>query len=183
MADALGLESGIVRLVEYDDRWPVLFAAEAQRILAHGGALPLRIEHIGSTSIPRMCAKPILDIAAGRPADLPIAAYISALERAGYAHRGDRGVPGREFFCRGEPRAYHLHLVEDDGPLWREYVAVRDYLREHGEAVRELADIKRALAARFPRDREGYMQAKSAYVDEILRLATRAQDVDLPKRQ
>ena len=172
MADALGLESGIVRLVEYDDRWPALFAAEAKRIRAHCGVLPLRLEHIGSTSIPGMCAKPILDIAAGRPAG-PIAAYVSALAQAGYAYRGERGVPGREFFCRGEPRAYHLHLVADDGPLWRDYVAVRDYLRKHDEAAGALAGIKRALAAKFPRDREGYMRAKSAHVDEIIRLAKR----------
>jgi GrpB-like predicted nucleotidyltransferase (UPF0157 family) len=183
MADALGLESGIVRLVEYDERWPALFAAEAQRILAHTGALPFRLEHIGSTSIPGMCAKPILDIAAGRPADAPVAAYIPALQQAGYEYRGERGVPGREFFCRGVPRAYHLHLVEDDGPRWREYIAVREYLREHDGAVRELAGFKRALAARFARDREGYMHAKSAYVNRILRLAKRARGVDLPTRQ
>ncbi len=168
---ALGLESGVVRLVEYDDRWPALFVAEAQRIRDHCGALALRLEHVGGTSIPGMCAKPVLDIAAGRPRDSPVQGYVAALEQAGYEHRGEKGVPGREFFCRGQPRSYHLHLVEEDGVLWRDYLAFRDYLRAHAEAARQFADRKRVLAARFPRNREAYMDAKSSHVQEILRLA------------
>lgn len=112
MAEPLGLESDVVRLVEYDARWPALFAAERQRIQTHCGALPLRLEHIGGTAIPGMCAKPVLDIAAGRPAATAIEVYIDALRRAGYEYRGERGVPGRDYFRRGQPRAYHLHLVE-----------------------------------------------------------------------
>jgi len=101
-----------------------------------------------------MCAKPVLDIVAGHP-----------------AHAA--GVPGREFFRRGQPRAYHVHLVEAGGSLWCDYLAFRDYLRAHTEAARDFADVKRALAARFPRDREAYIDAKSAAVREILRLARR----------
>lgn len=171
MTAALGLESGVVRLVEYDVRWPVLFTAETQRIRERCGALPLRLEHIGSTSIPGLCAKPVLDILAGRPPGTPLPDYVAALERAGYVHRGERGVPGREFFRRGDPRAYHVHLVEDGGPLWREYLTFRDYLRAHADAAREYAEAKRDLAARFPRDRESYINAKSAHVVAILRRA------------
>ena len=170
MTDALGLESGVVRLVEYDTRWPALFAAEQQRIRDHCGALELRLEHIGGTSIPGMCAKPILDIAAGLPRDASIVDYVAALANAGYEHRGERNVPGRQFFCRGEPRAYHLHLVEEGGPLWRDYVAFRDHLRSDAEAARQFAAFKRVLAARFTRDREAYMRAKSLDVQAILRL-------------
>ena len=171
MADALGLESGIVRLVDYDDRWPLLFAAEARRIRDQCGTLALRLEHIGGTSIPGMCAKPVLDIAAGRPAEAAIEDYVAALERAGYVYRGERGVPGREYFRRGQPRAYHLHLVEDGGALWSDYVVFRDYLRADAEAAREFAGLKRALAARFVHDREAYMNAKGPHVAEILRRA------------
>jgi GrpB-like predicted nucleotidyltransferase (UPF0157 family) len=118
-----------------------------------------------------MCAKPVLDIVAGRPRDRSTHGYVEALRAVGYEHRGERGIPGREFFCRGQPRAYHLHLVEEGAPLWRDFLAFRDYLRAHAEAARGFADVKRALAARFPHDREAYMNAKSAYVHEILRLA------------
>jgi GrpB-like predicted nucleotidyltransferase (UPF0157 family) len=174
MADSLGLEPGVVRLVEYDARWPALFAAEQQRIRDECGTLALRLEHVGGTSIPGMCAKPVLDIAAGRPSDTSPQAYVAALEQAGYEHRGERGVPGRQFFCRGQPRAYHVHLVEEGGPLWRDYLAFRDYLRARAEAARRFADLKRALAARFSQDREAYMNAKSPHVEEILRLASGA---------
>jgi GrpB-like predicted nucleotidyltransferase (UPF0157 family) len=167
---SLGLESGVVRLVEYDFSWPPLFIAEQKRILNECGDLMLRLEHIGGTSIPGMCAKPILDIAASRTCDSSVEHYIAAFERAGYEHRGERGVPGREFFRRGQPRAYHLHLVEEDGPLWREYLGFRDYLRGDLDAARQFADLKRQLAVRFSEDREAYTSAKSWHVQRVLRL-------------
>jgi len=176
-ADALGLEPGVVRMVEYDARWPLLFAAEQQRIRDRCGAgLALRLEHVGGTSIPGMCAKPVLDIAAGRPRDTPPHEYVSHLARAGYEHRGERGVPGREFFCRGEPRAYHLHLVEEGGPLWCDYLAFRDFLRAHAEAAGWFAEEKRALAARLAADREAHMRAKSTLVQAILQRASTASE-------
>lgn len=172
MIEPLGLEPGVVRLVEYDARWPALFSAEQRRIRDEGGALPLQLEHVGGTAIPGMCAKPVLDMAAGRPPGTGAQEYIAALERAGYEHRGERGVAGREFLCRGQPRVYHLHLVEEGGALWHDYLAFRDYLCAHAEAAHRFADQKRALAARFSRDREAYTIAKSALVREILRLAS-----------
>ena len=169
-ADALGLEPAVVRVVEYDARWPSLFAAEERRIRDHC-RLPLRLEHVGGTSIPGMCAKPVLDLAAGRPRETTTEDCVAALTQLGYEHRGERGVPGREFFSRGLPRTYHLHLVDAGGPLWREYLAFRDYLRAHAEAALRFAELKRALATRFPRDREAYTNAKAPHVQEILRLA------------
>ncbi|HSL23884.1 MAG TPA: GrpB family protein [Vicinamibacterales bacterium] len=174
MSDALGLAPGIVRVVEYDARWPGLFTAEQQRIREACGALAVQLEHVGGTSIPGMCAKPVLDIAAGRPAGTSALDYVAPLARAGYEHRGERGVPGREFFRRGTPRAYHVHLVVEGGPLWRDYLAFRDYLRSHPGAAQQFADRKRALAARFGQDREAYIEAKSPYVLEILHLASGA---------
>jgi GrpB-like predicted nucleotidyltransferase (UPF0157 family) len=171
MADCLGLESGVVRLVEYDARWPALFAAEERRIREHCATLALRLEHVGGTSIPGMWAKPVLDIAAGRPSGTSLQDYVAAFTRAGYQHRGERGVPGRGFFRRGQPRAYHLHLVEEGGALWVDYIVFRDYLRAHPEAAHRFADLKRALAARFSRDREAYMTAKSLPIQAILQLA------------
>lgn len=181
-APPLGLESGLMRLAEYDDRWPALFSAEQRRIRRQCAGLPLRLEHIGGTSITGMCAKPVLDIVAGRPLMSPIRDYILAFERVGYQHRGERDVSGREFFCKGEPRSYHLHLVEVDGLLWREYIAFRDYLRAHADTASHFADVKRIVAERFARDREAYMLAKSAHVEEILRLARADRDQALRPR-
>jgi GrpB-like predicted nucleotidyltransferase (UPF0157 family) len=83
MTHALGLESGVVRLIEYDARWPGLFSAEGQRIRQDYDPLSLHLEHVGGTSIPGMCAKPVLDIVAGRPRGTPAQAYVAALKRAG----------------------------------------------------------------------------------------------------
>ena len=171
MADALGLEPGVVRLADYDARWPLLFAAEEERIRSQCRTLALRLEHVGGTSIPGMCAKPVLDIAAAHPRAARIEDYVAAFVRAGYQFRGERGLPGRQYFRRGQPRTYHVHLVEEDSQLWRDYIAFRDYLRAHAEISDRFAEVKRALAARFGTDREGYTNAKSPHVQEILRLA------------
>ncbi len=167
-SEAVGLETGVVRVVDYDPRWPAVFVAEAARLTASAAGLPLRLEHIGSTSVPGLCAKPIVDIAAGRPSGSALAPYVAAFEAAGYEHRGTLGVAGREYFCRGVPRQFHLHLVEDGGALWRSHLGFRDRLRRHpGEAL-TYAALKRDLAARFPNDRQGYTEAKSAFVEDIL---------------
>jgi GrpB-like predicted nucleotidyltransferase (UPF0157 family) len=158
-----------VRLVEYDERWPSLFAAESVRILAAIPALPLTLEHIGSTAVPGLCAKPVLDILAGHPASVAVLPYVAPFEGAGYQHRGDAGIAGHQFFRRGQPRAYHIHLVALGGSLWREYLAFRDHLRSDRQAAAHYAEIKRSLAARFPRDREAYITGKSSFVIEAVR--------------
>lgn len=167
MPEALGLESGVVRVVPYDDRWPVLFADEAVRILA-ACALPLRLEHVGSTSVPGLDAKPVLDILAGHPAEVSPLDYVPLLGRAGYEHRGDAGIPDHQFFRRGQPRAYHIHLVVADGSLWRDYIGFRDLLRADPDVAHRYARLKLDLAARFPRDRAAYIEGKSSFVRALI---------------
>lgn len=171
MSDSLGLESGTVRVAPYDPAWPALFAAEAARIGAAAGALPLRLEHVGSTGVPGLAAKPIVDVLAGRPPGSSAAPYVEALVRAGYEHRGEQGIPGREFFRRGTPRAYHVHLAERDGPVWREMLRFRDALRADPSLAAEYARLKHELAARFPREREAYTSGKGPFVAGVLRRA------------
>jgi GrpB-like predicted nucleotidyltransferase (UPF0157 family) len=168
MSAPLGLESGVVRLVQYDERWPVLFATEASRIRAACRGLPIALEHVGSTAIPGICAKPVLDILAGQPSSLSSVSYVQSFQRAGYEHRGDRGIAGHEFFRRGQPRAYHIHLVEEGGTLWRQYLAFRDRLRSDAAAARGYDALKRQLARDYPRDRESYISGKAGFVREIL---------------
>jgi GrpB-like predicted nucleotidyltransferase (UPF0157 family) len=163
----LGLESGTVRIVEYDERWPALFHAEAARLRHACGSLPVSVEHVGSTAVPGLCAKPVLDILVGRPASVASPEYVRPFERAGYEHRGDRGIAGHQFFRRGQPRAYHIHLVVRDDALWREYLAFRDHLRAHAGAARRYGELKRALAARYPNDREAYIEGKAGFVAAV----------------
>jgi len=166
--DSLGLEAGTVRVVAYDTNWPALFLAESQRLTAACRSLPVHFEHVGSTAVPGLCAKPVLDILAGHPAGVSALDYVTDFERAGYIHRGDRGIAGHQFFRRGQPRAYHIHLVEEDGELWRQYLGFRDHLRADPTAARRYGELKEALAARFPHDRESYINGKSEFVREVL---------------
>ena len=175
VASSLGLESGIVRVVSYDPAWPELYVAEAARIheaVAAVGLAPLALEHVGSTAIPGLAAKPILDVLAGARGEAPLRSYFEALMVAGYRHRGEQGIPGREFFRRGDPRAYHVHLTAMGSSFWHDHLLFRDHLRRHTDARDAYARLKLALAARFPSDREAYIEAKGPFVLEVLRLAS-----------
>jgi GrpB-like predicted nucleotidyltransferase (UPF0157 family) len=86
-------------------------------------------------------------------------------------HRGEQGIPGREFFRRGNPRSYHLHLAAIDSAFWRDHLTFRNRLRADESLRDAYAALKRDLAARFPRDREAYIDAKAPFVKEILRTA------------
>jgi GrpB-like predicted nucleotidyltransferase (UPF0157 family) len=165
----LGLERGTVRLLPYDPRWVELFAAEAEKIRAAlGDELPLALEHMGSTAVPGLAAKPIIDILGGYPPDAQVGRYIEPLVRAGYVHRGEREIPGREFFRRGEPRSYHLHVTVHGGTFWREHLAFRDVLRARPDIRDAYAALKFELARRFPRDREAYIEGKTAFVRQVV---------------
>jgi GrpB-like predicted nucleotidyltransferase (UPF0157 family) len=166
---SLGLESGTVRVVPYDPRWAELFAAEADRIRAALGAeLPLALEHMGSTAVPGLAAKPIIDLLGGYPPGAQAERYVEPLVRAGYIHRGEQEIPGREFFRRGAPRSYHLHVAVQGGTFWRTHLAFRDALRARPEVRDAYAALKMQLAQRFPRDREAYIEGKTAFVRQVV---------------
>ncbi len=167
---SLGLESGIVRVVPYDSVWQSLFAAEAERLEQRFAAagLAVLLEHTGSTAVPGLAAKPILDILAGYPESAPVPGYIGILTSADYVHRGEQGIPGREFFRRGNPRAYHVHLTAINSTFWRDHLTFRDRLRADNVLRDAYAALKHDLAARFPRNREAYIAAKGSFVSQVI---------------
>ena len=158
---------GIV-LTEYDPSWPAQFAAERTRILAALGGLQAEIEHIGSTAIPSLVAKPVIDIMIGRPTEWELRPYIDALQRLGYEYRGESGIPGRHYFRRGRPRTHHLHVVPYGGDLWRNHLRFRDRLRTYPALAAEYAALKRRLATQFAEDRVGYTEAKAPFITRVL---------------
>jgi GrpB-like predicted nucleotidyltransferase (UPF0157 family) len=162
-----------VRLVPYDDLWPREFAVEAARIESACEDLPIRVEHIGSTSIPGMPAKPVIDILVGCPANANRAPYVAALRQIGYVHRGNNGIPGRNYFVRGSPRSHQVHLVNWSSGLWRDHVVFRDYLRSHADVARQYEELKRQLAITFADDRRAFSDAKAPFVRAVLRDARR----------
>lgn len=165
------MTSPAVRLVPYDSTWPLEFAAEAERIERACDGLPIRLEHIGSTSVPGLAAKPVIDILAGRPGNVSADAYIAAFRHLGYEHKGAFGIPGRNYFRRGTPRTHHVHLVRWSSKLWRDHLLFRDYLRAHPDAAREYETIKRQLAAVYLHDKESYTISKGPFVRSIVRRA------------
>lgn len=183
MSEPLGLASKTVRVVPYDDRWPALFRDEATRLAAaiSAAALPaLIIEHVGSTAVPGLAAKPILDIALGHSDDSAVTSYIPVLETAGYVYRGDGGLPGREFFRRGVVRTHHLHLVALDGSHWQRYLVFRDALRTDVALRNAYAALKLDLAVKFARDREAYIDGKATFVEAVVRDFGRTRGERLP---
>ena len=171
----LGLERGAVRLVPYHPEWPALFARERDALRRALGGLPAEIEHVGSTAVPGLSAKPILDLLAGLPDGVAdgaaLALYRAAFERAGYEYRGEYGIPGRHYFIKGEPRTHHLHVVGRASEFWRTHVLFRDQLRADAEVARAYDALKRELAERHAADREAYTEGKSEFIARVVRAA------------
>ena len=166
----LGLHRGTVRVVPYDPAWAELFVEERQRLHdvlgAHG--LSIAIEHTGSTAVPGLAAKPILDLLAGWTLPEQRQLAIDAFQAGGYVYRGEQGISGRDFFRRGEPRQYHVQLACVDSAFWKDHRAFRDYLREHDDVAAEYGRLKQLLAAQYPTDRAAYIDGKTAIVQDVL---------------
>lgn len=157
-----------VVVADYDPSWPEVFEKLRERIAAALGPLVLAIEHVGSTSVPNMCAKPIIDLdVIVRRED--VAAAIAAVEALGYRHEGDLGVEGREAFrWTAEFPEHHLYMCPEGSPAFERHVLFRDYLRTHPEKAREYAELKKRLAQQFHDDRSRYQAAKADFVDSLI---------------
>ena len=169
-----------VTLVErYNPEWPGWFlqlhALLGRTLAGHFYA----IEHVGSTSVPGMTAKPAIDIdVVMREGQFKrIKSYLSPL---GYEHAGDQGIPGRDAFKLNGPLAgtlppHHLYVLDKGAEELRRHLAFRDYLRSHSDEAQRLSEHKWQLAARFDNDKERYIEAKAAMVLEILERALASQ--------
>jgi GrpB-like predicted nucleotidyltransferase (UPF0157 family) len=168
-----------IEIVEYDPRWPILFDQEAKRLRATlDPSLIVGLEHFGSTAIPGLSAKPIIDIliAVRSLADAQVA-FVEELRSLEYVYWADNPKKDRMFFVKGMPpfgsrRSHHVHVTEPNGEMWQR-LAFRDYLRTHPEEAADYERLKRRLAAKHQTDREAYTDAKSAYVETVMRRAAR----------
>jgi GrpB-like predicted nucleotidyltransferase (UPF0157 family) len=160
-------------LMEYDPQWPDRFQEESERIAEVMGDDLLEIEHIGSTSVPGLCAKPIIDILVAVEAFDDVESYQKRLAPLGYnlfAHT-DFKQDEHLFFWKGEPRTHHLHLVEYATWEHHRHLIFRDYLRSHPDVAKQYADIKRELAAAFKAKRPAYTKGKTAFIKSIVAFA------------
>lgn len=159
---------------EYDQAWPRKF--DEERVLLEG-IFPETaiIEHIGSTAVPGLAAKPIIDIMIGMSYLDEAVARVPDLSRLGYAYvpEYETLLPERRHFRKPHNgvREYHLHCVLKHSDFWKEHLAFRDHLRRHPEAASAYAIRKKELAARFGNDRDGYTDGKGPFIRAILRKA------------
>lgn len=159
-----------IEVVDYQPAWPALFEAERQRlrqVLAPWLAGP--VEHIGSTAVPGLPAKPVIDIMAPVRSLADSTAAIAALGTLDYLYAPYKPEQ-MHWFCKPSPahRTHHLHLVPLGSALWRQRLAFRDALRGSAELTAGYAALKRQLALRYRHDREAYTEAKGPFIAEVL---------------
>lgn len=159
-----------VSICNYDPAWPARFAAEQallERVLADWLAGP--IEHVGSTAVPGLAAKPVIDIMAAVRDLESVRDAIPVLAERDYCHAPYKSEV-MHWFCKPSPerRTHHLHLVPYESRLWHERLVFRDALRADAVLAAEYAALKRELAVRFSRDRERYTQEKGSFIVRVL---------------
>jgi len=163
-------------VVPYDKLWPVRFRIESQLILVALGSLNPRIEHIGSTSVPGLAAKPVIDMLVGVPSLAAFEPMVEQLTLYGYEYipEYERVLPERRFFKRvvRGVRTHHVHVVQADGMYWKRYLKFRDNLRIDAGLAERYSDLKRRLAGRFRFDRDAYTNGKTGFVEAVLSIPT-----------
>jgi GrpB-like predicted nucleotidyltransferase (UPF0157 family) len=172
---ALGIiRRGVVRLVPHNPSWSAEFVRERGRISTAIGDHAVAIEHVGSTAVPGIHAKPVLDIVVAI-ADLREAnALEPAMQQLGYDFPGDIGIVGERLFGRGPEVLTHLvHVVQAGGPKWSEYLDFRDALRTNPDLALQYDEAKRELARQFPAERAKYTEAKGQFIQSVLARARR----------
>jgi phosphinothricin acetyltransferase len=162
-----------IEVVPHDPRWAELFRHEAASLRALMPAEIVAIHHIGSTAIPPIPAKPIVDLLVVVRDIERINDYDELMLQHGYLPRGELGIPGRRFFIKGDEvhRTHHLHMFQADHPRIEHHLAFRDYMLAHPEDADAYGRLKEESARRFPTDADGYMDGKEWYIHEIDRRA------------
>ncbi|WP_434655313.1 GrpB family protein [Thermoanaerobacterium thermosaccharolyticum] len=172
-AQKLGLKRGVVKIAPFCDVWKQYFEEEKELLYKLLGTDAVDIQHIGSTAVPGLSAKPIIDIMVGVKALNDGLKHVETLEKQGYEFRGEAGIPGRLFFAKGSPefRTHHLHMVEYKSDFWINHLLFRDYLIQHSDTAKEYERVKMGLAQKYEFDREAYTEGKSEFIQEVLRRA------------
>jgi GrpB-like predicted nucleotidyltransferase (UPF0157 family) len=156
-------------VVEYDPAWPSQFELLRRPVAAVLGDLALSIEHVGSTSVPGLAAKPIIDISVVVRDDEGVRTAVDRLATIGYAHEGNLGIEGREAFKKPPGKtAHNLYVCPRDSPALANHLTVREYLRNHPHAAREYGELKKQLAVRFRHDIDNYVAGKTEFLMQIL---------------
>ena len=168
----MSLPNDPAELTAYSPMWPAVFDIERERLLQIFGADAVVIEHIGSTAVPGLGAKPIIDVLLGAPVLEIVERVMPQLAADGYRYvpEFEKAFPGRRYFVKpdGQPGHFALHAVVMGSPFWREHLAFRDALRGDAALAEEYWRLKRRLASRHPNDRAAYAEAKATFIRSVV---------------
>ncbi len=167
----LGLDRGEIRVVPYTESWAELFETERRELENIIGQHVLSIEHAGSTSVPGLSAKPILDIAIAVEDFEEARVTIDPIVGLGYEYRGEYGIPRRHYFVKGQPTTYHIHMNEITSQDWNNLILFRDYLRAHPDVAAEYESLKQSLVKTQGKDRTCYQDGKAPFIQQTLERA------------
>src|SRR5918912_364122 len=174
----LGLKRDSVRVVEHNQGWAALAVDACQEVRLACGDLFEDLQHVGSTAVPSLPSKPILDLAAGVRTTEAIPEIVRRLTAIGYLYCGDKGDEGGHLFVRESApnvRTVHLHVVEHNGNQWKNYLLFRDLLRQDALLRQQYAELKRRLADELGNDRKAYTASKQDFIGGALRDHTKAE--------
>lgn len=163
---------------DYNPEWVSWFERIRNRLQSAMELIPLRIEHVGSTSVPGLAAKPIIDVDIVMPSIDLLPEIIDQLAALGYTHQGDLGIVGREAFRQpldGLP-PHHLYACAHDSSALADHIDLRNYLRSHPDAVIEYGELKKKLAVQYPHDINAYLDEKAPFIEQHLSKARKHQD-------
>jgi GrpB-like predicted nucleotidyltransferase (UPF0157 family) len=159
-------------VVDYDPAWPEIFQQLLSKVWPLVSDFALSVEHVGSTAVPGLAAKPIIDLSIVVSSEAEVQLAIERLATIGYLHRGNLGVEGREAFqSPAESPAHHLYVCLQGSPGLQNHLAVRDYLRVHRKTAQVYGELKKRLAREFPHDIESYIDGKTAFLLDVLQSA------------
>jgi GrpB-like predicted nucleotidyltransferase (UPF0157 family) len=159
-------------VVAYDPRWPGWFGELRDRVDAALAGIAHVTEHVGSTAVPGLDAKPIIDLDVVGPDDAAIGAAVKALAAAGWRHQGNLGITGREAFLPPADAVYHhLYAVVAGSQPHRDHIDLRDFLRVHPAEAARYSTLKRQLAVLLQTDRQAYSDGKAEMIGDLLRQA------------
>lgn len=172
--DLLG-ERRSLEIAPYREDWPSLYGIEAKRIRRACGRLVVAIEHIGSTAVPDLAAKPILDIMPGLAKVEDGHGTVEPMRQLGYEYHGEHGIPGRFHYDRHHAGRciIHVHMFQVGTEDWERHLLFRDYLRQHPDVAKEYEALKRELSSRFQTDRVGYTDGKTEFIESVVQRARR----------
>ncbi|MHA2226908.1 MAG: GrpB family protein [Candidatus Hodarchaeales archaeon] len=159
-----------VTLYTYTIDWQSSYNEEEKRLQSLNSEYIIEIQHIGSTAIPGMLAKPIIDIGIAVQDFDQAKRCIKPIISLEYEYKGEFGIKRRHYFVKGNPSTYHLHVLETTSDEWKNHIWFRDYLKEHPDVADEYANLKRNLAQQFTFNRQAYQEGKIPFIIKILAL-------------